>query len=252
MSGTYNSYERDAADDRFDKTRPTYGGYSTPHHRRRGLRAAHPRVDPARPRRAAAVRGHHHLFAAEALRRQGRRQGRRGRAWADWGTWRSSWPRRWARRSPCSAPPNPSAPTRSRWARRTSPPPATAPCSRRSRSQFDFILDTVSAEHDYNAYLDLLKLDGTMVLLGIPEAPQAVSAGSLIRKRRRLAGSMIGGIAETQEMLDFCAAHGVASDIELIGIEPGQRGLRAHAEGGRALPLRDRCGEVGRSAGATT
>ena len=85
--------------------------------------------------------------------------------------------------------------------------------------RFDYILDTVSAEHDYNAYLNLLKLDGTMVLLGLPEAPEPVAAGVLIRKRRRLAGSMIGGIAETQEMLDFCAEHGVASDIELIRMD---------------------------------
>jgi uncharacterized zinc-type alcohol dehydrogenase-like protein len=83
---------------------------------------------------------------------------------------------------------------------------------------FDFIIDSVSGEHDYNAYLSLLKVDGTMVLLGIPETPAPVAAGVLISKRRRLAGSMIGGIAETQEMLDFCAEHGVASDIELIDI----------------------------------
>lgn len=83
---------------------------------------------------------------------------------------------------------------------------------------FDFIIDSVSGEHDYNACLSLLKVDGTMVLLGIPETPAPVAAGVLISKRRRLAGSMIGGIAETQEMLDFCAEHGVASDIELIDI----------------------------------
>lgn len=84
---------------------------------------------------------------------------------------------------------------------------------------FDFVVDTVSGEHDYNAYLNLLKVDGTMVLLGIPEQPAPVAAGALIAHRRRLAGSMIGGIRETQEMLDFCAEHGVASDIELIGID---------------------------------
>ncbi len=87
------------------------------------------------------------------------------------------------------------------------------------RRRFDLILDTVSADHDYNAYLGLLKIDGTMVLLGIPERPAPVAAGVLIMGRRNLAGSAIGGIAETQEMLDFCAAHGIASDIELIGIE---------------------------------
>ena len=83
---------------------------------------------------------------------------------------------------------------------------------------FDFILDTVSAQHDYNAYLGLLRLDGTMVLVGLPE-PTPLSAGPLIMRRRRLAGSLIGGIRETQQMLDFCAAHGVASDVEVIAID---------------------------------
>ena len=86
-----------------------------------------------------------------------------------------------------------------------------------SRS-FDFIIDSVSGDHDYNAYLGLLKFDGTMVLLGIPETPSTVAAGALIMQRRKLGGSLIGGIRETQEMLDFCAEHGVASDIELIDI----------------------------------
>jgi uncharacterized zinc-type alcohol dehydrogenase-like protein len=90
---------------------------------------------------------------------------------------------------------------------------------KRLARRFDLILDTVSAEHDYNAYLNLLRLDGTMVLLGIPEQPAPVAAFALIGKRRRLAGSLIGGIRETQEMLDFCAQHGIASDIEVIGIE---------------------------------
>lgn len=84
---------------------------------------------------------------------------------------------------------------------------------------FDFILDTVSAEHNLNSYLDLLKLNGTMTLVGAPEKPAALAAFSLLFKRRRLAGSAIGGIRETQEMLDFCAEHGITSDIELIRIE---------------------------------
>jgi alcohol dehydrogenase (NADP+) len=84
---------------------------------------------------------------------------------------------------------------------------------------FDFILDTVSADHDLNAYLQLLKLDGTMTLVGAPEKPAAVAAFNFLMKRRRLAGSAIGGIRETQEMLDFCAKHGITSDIELIPIQ---------------------------------
>ena len=81
---------------------------------------------------------------------------------------------------------------------------------------FDFILDTVSAPHDLNAYLEQLKLDGSMVLVGAPAEPVPLGVFSLIFKRRRLAGSAIGGIKETQEMLDFCAKHGLAADIELI------------------------------------
>jgi uncharacterized zinc-type alcohol dehydrogenase-like protein len=84
---------------------------------------------------------------------------------------------------------------------------------------FDFILDTVSAEHDLNAYLNLLKRDGTMTLVGAPEKPSAVTSFALIFKRRQLAGSLIGGIRETQEMLDFCAEHGITADIELIRIQ---------------------------------
>jgi uncharacterized zinc-type alcohol dehydrogenase-like protein len=84
---------------------------------------------------------------------------------------------------------------------------------------FDFILDCVSADHDINAYLALLKLDGTLTLVGAPERPLAVSAFSLLMPRKQLAGSGIGGIAETQEMLDFCAERGIVSDIELIRID---------------------------------
>lgn len=87
------------------------------------------------------------------------------------------------------------------------------------RGRFDFVLDTVSASHDYNAYLSLLRRDGTMVLVGMPEQPTSLSAAPLVMRRRRLAGSLIGGIRETQEMLDFCAEHGVAADVELIPMQ---------------------------------
>ena len=86
-------------------------------------------------------------------------------------------------------------------------------------NSFDFILDTVSAEHDINAYLNLLKRDGTLVLVGAPEKPLALAAFSIIPARRQLSGSMIGGIPETQEMLDFCGQHGITSDIEIIPIQ---------------------------------
>ncbi|MBS2009100.1 MAG: NAD(P)-dependent alcohol dehydrogenase [Cyanobacteria bacterium SZAS TMP-1] len=84
---------------------------------------------------------------------------------------------------------------------------------------FDLIVDTVSAEHDIDAVLSLIKIGGTMVLVGVPPEGVKFNAPNLIGKRRVFAGSMIGGIAETQEMLDFCAAHKVAADIELIDIK---------------------------------
>ena len=87
------------------------------------------------------------------------------------------------------------------------------------RNSFDFILDAVSANHDINAYLRLLKLDGTMTLIGLPEKPLEVAAFNLVLPRRQFAGSGIGGIAQTQEMLDYCAAHQIVADVELIPIE---------------------------------
>jgi len=84
---------------------------------------------------------------------------------------------------------------------------------------FDLILNTVSAAIDLDAYLRLLATDGTMVCVGIPDAPLSVSTFTLLAQRRRLAGSNIGGIAETQEMLDFCAEHGYGADVEVIGAD---------------------------------
>ena len=86
-------------------------------------------------------------------------------------------------------------------------------------ASFDFILDTVSADHDLNAYLELLKLDGTMTLVGAPDKPAPINTFGLLFRRRRLSGSIIGGIRETQEMLDFCAEHGITADIEMIPIQ---------------------------------
>ncbi|WP_158808907.1 NAD(P)-dependent alcohol dehydrogenase [Beijerinckia sp. L45] len=84
---------------------------------------------------------------------------------------------------------------------------------------FDFILDTVAADHDINAYLGLLKPDCTLVQVGAPEKPLAVNVFSVIWRRRNFAGSLIGGIAETQEMLDFCAKHNITADIEMIKMD---------------------------------
>jgi uncharacterized zinc-type alcohol dehydrogenase-like protein len=90
---------------------------------------------------------------------------------------------------------------------------------RKHATTFDFLLDAVSAQHDINAYLSLLKLDGTLVLVGAPEMPLPVSAFNLIMPRRQFAGSGIGGIPETQEMLDFCAERGITCDIEMIAMD---------------------------------
>jgi len=84
------------------------------------------------------------------------------------------------------------------------------------KSSFDLILNTVSAELDINLFLDLIKLDGTLVVIGLPGKPYAVEAGGLLAKRRSLAGSMIGGIPQLQEMLNFCGEKNIVSDVEVI------------------------------------
>ena len=86
-------------------------------------------------------------------------------------------------------------------------------------SSFDFIIDTVAAPHDLNVYLSLLKLNGTLCLVGLPDKPAEIYAFSLLNQRRSLSGSGVGGIEETQEMLDYCAEHNIVSDIEIISIQ---------------------------------
>ncbi|WP_224249937.1 NAD(P)-dependent alcohol dehydrogenase [Hyalangium gracile] len=90
---------------------------------------------------------------------------------------------------------------------------------RKLANRFDLLIDTISAPHDYNKYLRMLRPLGTMVLVGVPPEPAPVGAFSLINGNKRLVGSNIGGIAETQEMLDYCAKHKIVSDIELIPIQ---------------------------------
>ncbi|MGH9616447.1 MAG: zinc-binding dehydrogenase, partial [Acidobacteriaceae bacterium] len=90
--------------------------------------------------------------------------------------------------------------------------------ARHARS-FDFILDAVSADHDINMYINLLRRDGNLTLVGAPSKPFEIPAFNLITGRRSLSGSAIGGIAETQEMLDFCGAHNIVSDVEVIPIQ---------------------------------
>ena len=87
---------------------------------------------------------------------------------------------------------------------------------KRLAGRFDLLIDTISAPHDYNAHLGLVGVDGAMVVVGVPPAPTPVHAFSLIQGRKTLAGSMIGGIPETQELLDFCGQHGIVADVERI------------------------------------
>jgi uncharacterized zinc-type alcohol dehydrogenase-like protein len=87
------------------------------------------------------------------------------------------------------------------------------------KNQFDFIIDTVSAPHDMNLYLGMLRRDGTIVVVGVPPTPAPIHNFSLIGGRKQIGGSLIGGIKETQEMLDYCAEHNIVSDIELINIK---------------------------------
>jgi len=84
---------------------------------------------------------------------------------------------------------------------------------------FDFILDTIAVEHDINGYINMLGLDGNITLVGAPEKPLPVSAFALLFGRKSLSGSLIGGIKETQEMLDFCGEHNITSDVEVIPIQ---------------------------------
>lgn len=90
---------------------------------------------------------------------------------------------------------------------------------KKATKSFDFILNTISAQHDYVTYLNLLKTNGTMIVVGIPPTPPEVPAMKLIGQRRSIIGSLIGGIKETQEMLDYCAEHNITSDVEVINAD---------------------------------
>jgi len=90
---------------------------------------------------------------------------------------------------------------------------------RKHNRSFDFILDAVSADHDINAYIDLLRRDGNLTMVGAPEKPLSVAVFGLIMARRSFSGSPIGGIPETQEMLDFCGAHNITADVEVIPMQ---------------------------------
>jgi uncharacterized zinc-type alcohol dehydrogenase-like protein len=89
----------------------------------------------------------------------------------------------------------------------------------KSKNQFDVIINTISAQHNINDYVSLLKLDGTMVMVGIPPEDPSLHVSGIIGKRKSIAGSMIGGAKETQEMLDFCAEKNIVSDVEVIAMK---------------------------------
>jgi uncharacterized zinc-type alcohol dehydrogenase-like protein len=91
--------------------------------------------------------------------------------------------------------------------------------TKRVANQFHFILDTLSAAHDYNTYVGMLKTGGTMVCVGLPPEPIQVPAMNIVFARKCIAGSLIGGLPETQEMLDYCAAHDITADVEVIPIQ---------------------------------
>ena len=111
--------------------------------------------------------------------------------------------------------------------------------------QFDLIIDTVPYVHDLNPYMPTLATGGTLVLVGyLGGLEPMLNTGPLVLGRKAVAGSLIGGIAETQEMLDFCGEHGITSDIEVIGIQDINDAYRAHAEERREIPLRDRHGQL--------
>ena len=107
---------------------------------------------------------------------------------------------------------------------------------------FELILDAVAAEHDINAYINLLARDGNITLVGAPPKPLAVGAFGLLMRRRSLSGSLIGGLAETQEMLDFCGKNNIIADVEVIPISEGERSVRAAAEVRCEVPLLHRHG----------
>ena len=196
----------------------TYGGYSQSIV-----------VDEAfalRVPRSLSLPARRHCFARESprTRRCATGTSAKGKKWAWWGwaalgTWALN-SRRPLALTWCSLPPPPGRPpTRLRLGADEVVVSTDAAQMQKHAGSFDFILDTASAEHDLNAYLQLVKLNGTMTLVGAPEKPTPVSAFALLFRRRQLAGSIIGGIRETQEMLDFCADHGIASDIEMIPIQ---------------------------------
>ena len=207
---TYNSREKDGT--------PTMGGYSDKIVVDENYVLRMPDELVFRRLRAAALRGNHALLASEALeggarqesgdRRPGRPRsyGREDRA-------------RLGRRGHGAQPVAPQAADGKRLGADHFYATSDPDTFKKLHDSFDLIINTVSSPMDWNQYIGLLKIDGSFVVVGIPEKPVPVAAFSLIHGRHSVSGSMIGGIPETQEMLDFCAQHQVACDIELIPIQ---------------------------------
>ena len=166
-----------------------------------------------------AVRGNHYLFPTATLGRHQRQKGRRSSASEASGIWESNSPAHLARMSVVFT----TSPNKTEDAMRLGAHEVVvsknADEMKKHAFSVDFILDCVSAEHDINAYLNLLAKDGNLTLVGAPAKPLPVLSFALIAGRRSLSGSNIGGVAETQEMLDFCGQHNITSDVEVIPIQ---------------------------------
>ena len=196
----------------------TMGGYSHAGRRDRALRPRHPRGHRARRRGAAAVRRHHDLQPAEALGRRARARRSRSSAWVAWATWRSSSPAHGCRGDRALATLDKQEDAKRFGAAHHFATKDDATFTDNA-STFDLIINTVSADLPMDAYMALLRPLGALVNVGLPSKPYEVAPFSVVGGSRALAGSNIGGIAQTQEMLDFCAEHHIGAEIETISAD---------------------------------
>ena len=208
---TYGSTDRDGT--------VTYGGYSDHVVVDQDFVLRHPGRPRARRRRAAAVRRHHHLLAAAPLERRPGQAGRASSAWAASATWRSSSPHAMGAEVTVLSQSLRKQEDGLKLGADAYYATSDDATFKELAGRFDLIINTVSASIDIGRFLSLLKTDGTLVNVGAPPEPLPVPAFALIPQRRSFAGSAIGGIRETQEMLDFCAEHGIGAEIEVISAD---------------------------------
>ena len=197
-----------------DRTTPTFGGYSKHYvvDEAYALNVNAPEEDLPESLRFSAR--HNDIFAAQALGRwSGKKVGVVGLAGL--ATWPLRSQRQWAEVTVFSTSPSKEADAAKLGADKFVVS-RDADAMGSVAGTFNVIIDTVSADHDINPYINALGLNGVLVVVGMPETPATVHQASLILGNKAIAGSLIGGIPETQEMLDFCAKHGITSDIELI------------------------------------